>query len=178
MFSFNGHVREHVVAICKIYELYFIVGFGFSGRWLFFGAPIMHGMSSLNFAINCHGMLWHVHGRIQYGMVILRGWLLMDLTLASVKNLVNLLACKGCIRRCTSLLWWDILGLLICWLVQWDRRCGHVSLALLRHSEQLGFVCVKGQNMFFLVVSLVLCVSKSKCSDDLGVSDIVSRTSS
>ena len=54
----------------------------------------------------------------------------------------------GLYMRCTALLWWAILRPWICWLVQWNRKCGHVSLSLLGRSVQLGFVCVRDQNMF------------------------------
>ena len=40
--------------------------------------------------------LWHMHGRIQYGIGYLWGWSLRVSTLVSVKNLVNLLTCRIC----------------------------------------------------------------------------------
>ena len=61
-----------------------------------------------------------------------------------------LLACSVCVIRCTALLWRAILSPFRNGCSHVESRWGHVSLSFLWHSVQLGFWCVRGQNIFFL----------------------------
>ena len=104
------------------------------GIWLWFGAPNTQRMPSLSFAWHWHGACAHVHRSSHSKIVESNGLLLKFHVLISVKNHVNLLVCNVWAMGYTVLLWCDILRPFMCWFSQVDRRWGHVSLALSRHS--------------------------------------------
>lgn len=113
----------------------------------------MHSLSSLSLAMHIHGVVVDVQLISQVGIVASSGLLLKVAAFASVKNLVNLLGCSAWAMRWTALLCLAILSPLMCWFVNLDGRCGHVSMLLLGHSMQLGFRSVIGpKNKFPHVV--------------------------
>jgi hypothetical protein len=59
-----------------------------------------------------------------------------------VKNSVDLLACGVWAMRCIALLWRDILKPFMCGFSHVERRCGHVSLPIIRAQGAIGvLVC-------------------------------------
>ena len=118
------------------------------GDWLW--APIMHNMSGFSLAWHWHFVCEHVHVRSHSGTVWSGGWLLMVPALASVKNLVFLLACNVWVIIWTALLCLAILRLFKYGCSHVDSRWGHVSLSFFWHSVQLGFWNWRGQNICFL----------------------------
>jgi hypothetical protein len=123
---------------------------GNTGSVMLFGAPIMHSMSGLSLAWHWHGVWGHVHASSHSGTVDSCGRLLRCPALVFVRNRVCLLACNVCVIICTALLCLAIRRPFKNGCLHVDSRCGHVSLSFLWHSVQLGFGCVRGQNILFL----------------------------
>jgi hypothetical protein len=107
-------------------------------------------MSGLSLAWHWHGLCVHVHLISHYGFVWSWGWLVSLPTLVNLKNRVFLLACNVWVMRWAALLCHAMRMRFRYGCSHMDSRCGHVSLSLMRHSVQLGFWYLRGQNMFFL----------------------------
>jgi hypothetical protein len=115
--------------------------------------------------MDMHGIMMDVQLISQAGIVASNGLLLKVPAFTSLKNLINLLRCNAWGMRWTALLCLAILSPLMCWFVNSDKRCGHVSMLLLGHSMQLGFGCVIGTNFPIYCVYLnfkvwVFCMSE------------------
>ena len=134
------------------------VGEGDIGVCVWLGALIMHRMLGLSLASHLHGICWHEHLMSQSWIVCFGALLLSFHALVSVKNHVLLLAWSVWVMTCTTLLCRAILRPFRYGCSHVDRRWGHVFLSLLWHKVQLGFWCVRGQKMFFHVVTHILSI--------------------
>jgi hypothetical protein len=89
-----------------------------------------------------------VHLRSRSEIVCLGGLLSRWHALVNVKNRVFLLVCNVRVMRCIALLCLAILKPFKYGCSNVERRWGHVSLSLRCHNVQLGFWCMRGQNIF------------------------------
>ena len=80
------------------------LGDGDIGSVIWFGAPIMHKMSSLSLAWHWQGVWEHVHCNSHSGTVCSCGWLLILPAFTLVKNRVCLFASSVWVIRWTALL--------------------------------------------------------------------------
>ena len=78
------------------------------GVCIWFGAPILHRISGLNFAWHWHVVCVHMHLKNQSRSVESGGLLLKLPSLVSMKKHVDLLACSVWTMRCTSYTKYDI----------------------------------------------------------------------
>ena len=130
------------------------VGEGIIGVYVWFGAPIMHRIFGRSLAWHLHILCGHVHLMSQFGIACSGGLLLRLPALVSVKNPVFMLACNDWVMRCIALLCHVILKPFRYGCSHVDSKWGHVSLSLWWHNVQLGFGCLRDQNIFYLGLAM------------------------